>query len=114
MSKEIITYSIKQGALQGEVHIIFNSSIASKHWADTLIIVSESMLVQCTKFKAKLSQLFDTTNIDHSEQGVLNRFYRKEFVKYAFDERFVLLNGYSYSLLFLRSYFSVLPIGNSA
>ena len=34
------------------------------------------MLVQCTKFKAKHSQLFNTTDIEHSEQGVLNRFYR--------------------------------------
>ena len=45
LSKKSITYIIKQGALQEEVRIIFNSSIASTHWADTLKIVSESILV---------------------------------------------------------------------
>ena len=45
LSKEIISKNIKQWAMQEEVRIIFNSSIANTHWTDALKIVSESMLV---------------------------------------------------------------------
>ena len=56
--------------------MIFNPSIANTHWTDALKIVSESMLVQCTKSKAQRSQFFNTTYIRHSEHGVFNRPYR--------------------------------------
>ena len=75
------------------------------------------MLVQCTKFKAQHSQFFSTTHIRHSAHGVFDRpygFISKLFVKYVLKERSVLLNGTSYSCLFLRPYCNVLPIGNSA
>ena len=54
MSQEIISKCIKQWAMQEEVRIIFNPSIANTHWTDTVEIVSESMLVHCIKFKAQI------------------------------------------------------------
>lgn len=61
--------------MQEEVYIIFNSSIASTHRTNTLKIVSESKLIQGTKFKLKHSQFYNTTNVEYSEQGGFNRSY---------------------------------------
>ena len=53
-------HRIKQGVMQEEVRIIFNSNISSTHWTNTLRIVSESMLVQNIKLKPKHKQYFNT------------------------------------------------------
>ena len=65
-------HSVKQKAMQEEMRIFFNSIIASTHWTDRTKIMSESMLIPCTKFKVKNRKFFNTADTKHSKQGVLH------------------------------------------
>lgn len=92
--------------MQEEVYIIFNSSIASTHRTNTLKIVSESKLIQGTKFKLKHSQFYNTTNVEYSEQGV-SRSYRGNKLSIELSQSSRISDSFIKQVAFMNSIYKV-------
>ena len=65
------------------------------------------MLAQCTKFKAKLSQFFNTTDIEYPEQGVFNRSYSGNQLTLELSQSSRVSNSFIKQVPFMKSIFKV-------